>query len=550
MPSQSATPPRFNAHALDNLRTHARLRAAAQGMELLDSVAAVRYGRVCYLNQAVEMGNAPPWHDLTRGRLWLYHLHYFDFARVLAEAHEHAPSSSDRDRLLGWIHDWIDRNPPGTDVAWDAFCISARLLNWAVAEAVFRWDDTRLRASYEQQTQWLLRHIEWDIRANHLLKNACALTVAAQLFGGAAIQPGRSLLEAEVAEQILPDGGHIERCPMYHGVVLEDLLLVAAVFDDHPMYLRDALSRMTRWAMQVRHPDGCIPLFGDSAHGEGLRPNALARLALDSGVKWETPHSPCAALPDSGYYIAGWDGSVAASRILIKACGPEPSYQPGHAHADPFTYEYTVSGVRMVVDTGVHGYAESPWRDYCRGVRAHNCAVVDGREPMDAWGVFRIGRRYRTRVERWSVDNHGVARFSGWHDGFAPQELEREITLVPHAGMRVVDRIVSGRQASLRSYIHLAPGVSVSQERGVWRMQLGNAILWLVPQLGANVRHEAPRVTPPQGWHFDTFGGGAPSAWFEIAPQREGDASLGYALVEADSPEGARSGALKLEPEV
>ena len=37
-------------------------------------------------------------------------------------------------------------------------------------------------------------------------------------------QKGMKILALEVKEQILSDGGHFERSPMYHALVLEDML--------------------------------------------------------------------------------------------------------------------------------------------------------------------------------------------------------------------------------------------------------------------------------------------------------------------------------------
>jgi len=549
-PALPAVAPRFNRVALERLKSHAQCRAQVQGMACLEAAAEFRRGNFTFLHKTLTGGSTLPWQDLSRGRLWLYHLHYFDYARVLAEASLLTPSAADGAQVLGWIHDWIEKNPVGTDVAWDAFCVSSRLMNWAVAEAVVQWDDELMRRSFEQQVNWLLRHIEWDIRATHLLKNAAALTVASQLIGGKSILPGRELLEAEVAEQVLPDGGHIERSPMYHGLVLEDLLLVCAALSERPVALLDAVARMTRWGEVMRHPDGALPLFADSAMGECLPPAQVVALAAKCGVTWESASGGAMALSESGYYVAEWPGRTATSRVIVKTCGPEPAYQPGHAHADPFTYEYSVSGQRMVVDTGVHGYAESPWRAYCRSVAAHNCAKVNDGEPMDAWGVFRVGRRYVPRVESWTVDRLGNVHLAGKHDGYPGYTVSREMRMVRECGIQVCDSMQGARGARLRSYVHLAPGAEVREEKGLWCVERAGAVLWLVPAAGTLARYEAPRAEPPQGWHFSAFGKGEPAGWFELEPATGEAHELGYALVEADSAAGARSVALKMEPDV
>ena len=41
---------------------------------------------------------------------------------------------------------------------------------------------------------------------------------------GSWLGQGLSIYEREISRQILPDGGHFELSPMYHAIILEDLL--------------------------------------------------------------------------------------------------------------------------------------------------------------------------------------------------------------------------------------------------------------------------------------------------------------------------------------
>jgi uncharacterized heparinase superfamily protein len=536
MPTQ---PPRMNPLALERLRALVALRAQsdkghAAGLDEL------RAGRFTFLNVACDAGPNPPWHDASRGRLWQYQLHSFGYALQLAEA----PNEGDGALLLGWMHDWIAANPVGTDVAWDAYCVSGRLVQWAMADAVFGWRDELMLRSYAQQVAWLLRHIEWDIRANHLLKNACALSVAGQLIGGDAAGVGRTLLEAQVGEQVLADGGHYERAPMYHALAMEDLLAAYAAFTDKPVYLRDALQRMAAWAEATAHPDGDIPLFGDSVQGEALPAAALVGLTR-AAIEEDAPQAlpAISALTRSGFYSVRWGQSF----FLMKACGPEPAFQPGHAHADPFTYELSIDGVRMVVDAGVHGYADSPWRADARSVRAHNCAVVDEREPMDAWGVFRVARRHKVEILSWTTDRHGGARFTGKHDGFAPHTTEREVRMDGTHGVWIRDNIEERGEARLESLVHFAPGATVVQQAALIRIEREGALLWLVPGRDTAMRIEPPRAEPPEGWHFPRFGQGLAAPWVVLLPTNPGGQALCYALVQAATADEARACAWKLD---
>lgn len=78
-----------------------------------------------------------------------------------------------------------------------------------------------------------------------------------------------------MVEQILPDGGHFERSPMYHATLLEDLLdlvqlgarWLGLVAEPELADWRATARRMLRWLHVMTHPDGGIAFFNDAALG-------------------------------------------------------------------------------------------------------------------------------------------------------------------------------------------------------------------------------------------------------------------------------------------
>ena len=63
---------------------------------------------------------------------------------------------------------------------------------------------------------------------NHLIANAKALIYAGVFFKGKEaddwLKAGLGILDDEIVEQVLEDGGHFELSPMYHSIILEDIL--------------------------------------------------------------------------------------------------------------------------------------------------------------------------------------------------------------------------------------------------------------------------------------------------------------------------------------
>ena len=347
------------------------------------------------LNRPAENIGRIPWRDPVYPRLWRYQLHGFRFAREFAVNAVMEIYLGDRDRALNWMHDWIRENPPGNDVSWDAGPVSERLVNWTLLIAAFDIQEEEIRVAYLRQVRWLKKWLEYDLRANHLLRNACALVLAELVLGNVSGQDkALPLLYAQVKEQILPDGGHFERSPMYHALALWDMLVVHAAFETKPFFLEETVRDMTTFLDTVRHPDGEIPLFGDSVLHQAPATATLVALArervsmVDAAKQSDKAGQ---ALRNSGFYVLG--SRSAKECMIVKTAPPLPSYQPGHSHADMLSYELSLEGLRFIVDSGVHGYAESPLREYSRSTRAHNTAQLDDLDQSEMWGVFRVARR-------------------------------------------------------------------------------------------------------------------------------------------------------------
>ena len=82
---------------------------------------------------------------------------------------------------------------------------------------------------------------------------------------------------------MLPDGGHFERSPMYHSLILEDVLDLHQPVPDavsaSPGSWSASAGRMLGWLGQMCHPDGRIAFFNDAAFDVAPAPDALFEYA-------------------------------------------------------------------------------------------------------------------------------------------------------------------------------------------------------------------------------------------------------------------------------
>jgi uncharacterized heparinase superfamily protein len=409
------------------------------------------------------------WSHADEGPLWAYHLHQFDWVR----AAELAPRA--RAEL---VCDWIARHRSG--VGWDPGPVSLRTLAWLKllltpgALALTPDEHARVRASLASQLDTLERHLEVRLLANHYFSNLLALCAGGLAFAGAAgarwLRHARAF-RGELAGQVLSDGAHLERSPMYHALLLEHVLdllqLARAAGSRAPRELELALAaaagRMLGALRVYTHPDGEIALFADSAFGVAAEPAALERYAAALGVAALGP--PRAGVLDAAGYVRLARGPFS---LLVSVAGPAPAFQPGHAHCDALAFELCVRGERVITDTGVCEYVPGPLRDRSRATRSHATVEVDGREQAEIWAAHRVGGRPEVRLLAVEPGARLEASCAGWS---TPDAVHRRSIDVQNGELRIRDRF-AGRARRLRLVLPLAPGLEARLDGAQARVAL------------------------------------------------------------------------------
>lgn len=364
-----------------------------------------------------RLADAADWHRGNTDALAAYHLHYFDDL-----------TARDADQRRAWhsalIERWVAENPVGRTPGWDPYPLSRRLVNWIRATLNGAELSPQALDSLACQARWLAARVEWHLLGNHVLANAKALLFAGAFFAGPEADTwrlqGQSILQEELPRQILRDGGHVERSPMYQALVLEDLL------DLHNLALTfpDALARspaaqyipdMASWLYLLTDPQGLICQFNDAAEGMALSPAALVRYQAELGLGAPAPpEAHTATLTESGYARLARGPALA----LVDLAPLGPDYQPGHGHADTLTFQLYLHSQPLVVDPGTGCYGLSAERLRQRGTRAHNTLSVDGTDSSEVWGGFRVGRRARPFAAEVTAQADAFTAH-GAHDGFA-----------------------------------------------------------------------------------------------------------------------------------
>lgn len=404
-------------------------------------------------------------------KLWLYNLHYFD--DLLAYG-----SGARRLWHEDLIQRWIAENPPGSPVGWDSYPTSLRIVNWIQWMLAGAPANPQVLHSLATQARWLAKRFEFHLLGNHLWANAKALIFAGAFFIGPEAQrwlkKGLRVASRQLGEQILADGGHFERSPMYHGIVLADvldLLQLAKVFPDvfersHVRAWSSVARSMLRWLRIMSHPDGDLAFFNDSAMGIAPRYSELSeyarRVAGLSDLVESEQIASIEALTESGYVRL-----QRGPAVMIADVGEVgPDYQPGHAHADTLSFELSLYGHRIVVNGGTSTYEPGIQRLRQRSTRSHNTVVIDGQDSSEVWGSFRVARRARPRGVSWGT-RASVLHLQGSHDGY--RRLARGLThtrswSLADSFLRI-DDYIEGAFSTAQAMLLVHPDVEVWTDR-------------------------------------------------------------------------------------
>jgi uncharacterized heparinase superfamily protein len=356
------------------------------------------------------------WHPAELDALQRFHLHYMEYLEAVEDAEFGAV-----------VADWIAQNPPYRREywcdSWSAYTLSIRATVWMQEYARRRPRLTAslrsiMEASIAAQLTFLERNLERDIGGNHLLKNIKALLWAGRFFAGPAAAKwrttGERLLAVELEQQILGDGFHFELSPAYHIQTFADLiecrqLLAPGALSDR---LTVVLARMAQVVADTTHPDGYPSLFNDGGLHMSYPPSVVLSAFSSATGQTVAPRSYFA------FDQAGYFGMRHGTDLLIADSGRVgPDHLPAHAHGDILSFEWSLSGHRVIVDAGVCEYNAGKWRNYARSTRAHNTVTVGDADQCEFWKAFRVGRRANVTVHR-HASGAGLT-LDGSHDGFA-----------------------------------------------------------------------------------------------------------------------------------
>ncbi len=466
-----------------------------------------------FLNKKCAFGRTIDWKAPKMDRLWRYNLNYFQYLLCVP--------TPDKKVCIHLMIDWIEKNPVATPDAWDPFPTSLRIVNWL--KFLQRADTGQkelkiISHALKQQCLWLEKHLEYHLMGNHLFKNGKALMFMGLFFRGTDADRwlglGRKIIEQELIEQILDDGGHFERSPMYHSMILEDCLdlLNILISINNPALkqlakkVTDLSGKMASYLSLMCFPDGKIALFNDAAFGIEADPmDILTYYEQVTGNKAAVLSDKFYTLSETGYYIL----SPSNSDKMIIDCGPVgPDYQAGHSHCDTLSFEFCIRGRRVIVDSGCAGYEDNSCRRYNRGNKGHNTVTIDGENQSEVWGSHRCAlKAVPLQPCCCQLDDHTLF-FRGGHNGYTRLKGRpihfREVTC-EGSDWLIKDIIHGAGIHSIQSRLHINPLLDLEINNNEAHISFNREVLLKITLIN-RVGMKQGKIEKKKGWYCPEFG--------------------------------------------
>ena len=465
----------------------------------------------------------PLWHPPDAGSAWLEELHSFAWLRDLRATAGDSARRRARELTESWLaqHSRFDRR------AWAPLTTSRRLSHWlgqwdffaASAETEFRRD---LLHSAARQTRHLGRVLPAGLSGADLVLALRGLIIAGACLPGclAQMRRGLTLLEIELARQILPDGGQIERSPAHHLAMLRDLIDLRATLHAAgrtvPSNLVTAIEAMAPMLRLYQHGDGGLALFNGSLPEQGFKVDLVLQRA-------DARRRPRMSAPQSGFQRL----QSGRSLVILDAGPPPPPGSDRDAHAGTLAFELSVARERMIVNCGP-GAADlpEPYRRLLRGTPAHSTLTLGdtNASPLNRGGGMGA-RAAIPYCERDEAD--GAVWVEAAHDGYLDRFGLRHVRrLYLSAGgedlrgedrLEPLERNAQKRDLPFAIRFHLHPDVQVSllsgggallrlAKAGGWRLRASGAEISLEDSVyhggGAERRSQQVVLTglcPPEG---------------------------------------------------
>jgi uncharacterized heparinase superfamily protein len=223
-----------------------------------------------------------------------------------------------------------------------------------------------------------------------------------------------------------------------------------------PDGLLAAISGLSSAVRLLRHDDGDLAAFNDSAEGDPAVPAKCLALAGELSLDLRE-------LPATGFQRLS-----AGKSIVIQDCGrPPQSGFDRHAHAGTLAFEFSHGAERIIVNCGAHPNS-AEWRRVQRSTAAHSTLIVDDTnssmllnagEEAGGGGMALGPTKVTCRREETQNGTLVEATHDGYAESFGLVHVRRLLLTADGAELAGEDHLLGRGGGAFALRFHLHPGV-------------------------------------------------------------------------------------------
>lgn len=414
----------------------------------------------------------------TKDKLWIYHLHYFDFLN----------SNKVNFKIkVGKINNWIRYQSISFDERFDSYPLSIRIVNFIKFAIENNYHKKYFLNSIFNQFEYLQNRIEYNIQGNHLLTNIKALIFSGVFFHNNLTNEWTNkllvILEIELKKQFTSNSFHKEGSLLYQRIILEDLFDIYLLIKNsnlsyHYEFLIPYIEGISKSCQYLYFSKYNINNFNDSFKRNDLTPDNI----LFKNIKREFPK-----FDTNEDFLINKDWKIFSKfdyKIIINSFDDFLEYQPGHIHASLLAFELEIKNVKIFSNKGVSTYEDNLKRKLERSTRSYNTLQINTDNIHDTWKSFRLGRRAKIQKNR-TIFKDNKYKISLSHDGYYKKykTYHKRNFILEENIITIIDSLNNNFQTrkhnvNVRYYVEKSAKLEVINNKKI-KMLIKNVIVYL-----------------------------------------------------------------------
>tara|TARA_B100000678_G_scaffold43015_4_gene32596 strand:+ start:74609 stop:76489 length:1881 start_codon:yes stop_codon:yes gene_type:complete len=509
---------------------------------------------------------------------YIAELSRFHFMPFLAfkSAEDEGKSNCYLNLLENILNDWNTQNPYLYSINWTSGIeVAIRSVNLIYTHIILQQFDCVSKVFEENfikqltnSYHFLKNHLSFYSSANnHLTAELMGLNVISSYFNGKEKErkKWKKLLEEQIDRQVLEDGVHMELCTHYHAEVV-DQFLVSKLFIEASgrKFSNKAETSIKKMFNFIEHIEfeKTKTIFGDNDEGAVVYPywkkTSLYESQLaTSNFIYNTNFKVKEELDFRNYLLFGdqfkveekqsveentffkssgyifWYDQSTSSKLSIDVGKIGDHLLAAHGHSDIFHFNLTINGLDFLIDSGTYQYHTKDifWRNYFKGISAHNTLSVNGFNHAENSGRMSWLNRPQINVNEYienEIGNLCKASTNAFKKEGIVEHNRSFLWKKSEKKLVIEDELVFAREqeVTIELFWNFHPEVQLKKENQKILALRNSTILKLENDFIKNAEIISGEEQSPLAWYSGKFGTKIPSNLVRLKVKRKNTFSL------------------------